>query len=263
MLGCGGEMKNTFCLLKGNQAVLSQHIGDLENNENLQHYRQSLAGLKRLLGVKPQIIGYDLHPHYLVSKTAREMPGTHIGVQHHHAHLASCLAENGFSGEAVGIILDGTGYGSDGNLWGFEILTGDCRSFRRHCHLAYMPLPGGEKAVRSPWVMASACLIYFCGERGRRSAWKLFPEKRAQIELLHRMLRGRNLSIPLSSGCGRLRRCRNTGILFSVNCSWSGYGSWQPGLPACSGDRPCLWRCAAPTPMTFPVPAYAASCGKA
>ncbi len=204
VLGCGGEMKNTFCLLTGNQAVFSQHIGDLENTENLLHYRQSLAGLQRLLGVKPQIIGYDLHPHYLVSKAARDMPGTHIGVQHHHAHLASCLAENGFDGEAVGIILDGTGYGSDGRLWGFEILTGDCRSFRRRCHLAYMPLPGGEKAVRSPWVMAAACLVYFCGERGRRAARALFPDNRAHIELLCRILRGGDLTVPLSCGCGRL-----------------------------------------------------------
>ncbi len=204
VLGSGAEMKNTFCLLKGGEAILSQHLGAIDNEESLNCYRQSLDGLQQLLGLRPEIIGYDLHPHYLVSRAARELPGIHVGVQHHHAHLASCLAENGYTGKAVGIILDGSGYGSDGNLWVFEILRGDCCSYTRRFHLAYMPLPGGEKAVRSPWVMAVSCLLWFCGEAGGRRARRIFPEKRAQVDLLERLIGKKTLTLPLACGCGRL-----------------------------------------------------------
>ncbi|SHI94987.1 carbamoyltransferase HypF [Desulfofundulus thermosubterraneus] len=203
VLGIGGEMKNTFCLLKKNLAFASQHIGELDSIEGEENLFTSLVNFERLLGVKPEVVGYDLHPDYRSSRLAAKIPArVRYGVQHHHAHLVSCLADNGLAEPAIGVILDGTGYGLDGNLWGFEVITGDYLDFTREMHLAYIPLPGGEQAVRHPWRTAVSYLITYLGERGRRVARVLFGDRGRELEVVERLIAS-GFNSPLSSGCGR------------------------------------------------------------
>ena len=165
LLACGGHLKNTFCLGKGRQAFVSSHIGDLENLETLTSFREGIEHYQRLFDIYPQAIAYDLHPEYLATKYAldADMPQK-IGVQHHHAHIASVLSEHGLSGLVIGIAADGTGYGTDGAVWGCEILAADLADFARLVHLGYVPLPGGERAVRQPWRMAATYLAQTYGD---------------------------------------------------------------------------------------------------
>jgi hydrogenase maturation protein HypF len=165
LLACGGHLKNTFALCKGRQAFISHHIGDLENLETLTSFREGIDHFKRLFDIYPQAIAYDLHPEYLATKYAldQDIPRK-IGVQHHHAHIASVLAEHGLQGPAIGIAADGTGYGTDGAIWGCEVMLAGLRGFERLAHLAYVPLPGGEQAVRQPWRMAAVYLSQAYGD---------------------------------------------------------------------------------------------------
>jgi hydrogenase maturation protein HypF len=163
VLGCGAELKNTFCILRGAEAFPSHHVGDLENAETLRAYTDGIEHLGRLLDVTPAVLAHDLHPEYLSTKYALDRaaaePGVRlVGVQHHHAHLAACLAENGEAGPAIGIACDGLGYGPDGVLWGGEVLEVSLTGFRRLAHLEPVPLPGGATAIRQPWRMAAAWL---------------------------------------------------------------------------------------------------------
>ncbi len=160
ILACGGELKNTFCLTKKNYAFLSQHIGDLENEETMEHFLNTLQLFKRLFRIEPKIVAYDLHPRYLSTQFAKSLKEVKlIGVQHHHAHMASCMIENEYLGDAIGISFDGTGFGLDGNIWGGEFLTGDFINFEREGHLRYVPLAGGEETVRRPYRMALCYLL--------------------------------------------------------------------------------------------------------
>ncbi len=159
ILACGAELKNTFCLAKGPRAWVSHHIGDLENYETLCSFTEGIEHFKRLLGVEPEVVVHDHHPEYLSTKYAIDRDTERlIGVQHHHAHLAACLAEHGEQGSAVGAIFDGTGYGLDGTVWGGELLLGDLEGFRRVGMLLPVRLPGGARAIREPWRMACAWL---------------------------------------------------------------------------------------------------------
>jgi hydrogenase maturation protein HypF len=160
ILGCGAELKNTFCVAKGARAWVSHHIGDLENFETLRSFKAGIEHFERLFDVEPEVVAYDLHPEYLSTKYALERDGVEVvGVQHHHAHLAACLSEHGESGPAVGAIFDGAGYGTDGTSWGGEILFGSVREFTRVGHVLPVRLPGGARAMREPWRMACAWLI--------------------------------------------------------------------------------------------------------
>src|SRR6266699_2211697 len=169
LLACGGHLKNTFCLGKGRQAFVSHHIGDLENLETLTSFREGIEHFERLFDIYPQALAYDLHPEYLATKYALDWEAggvdtpKKIGVQHHHAHIASVLAEHGLQGPVIGVAADGTGYGSDGAVWGGEIMAADLLNFERLAHLSYVPLPGGEQAVRQPWRMAAAYLYQAYG----------------------------------------------------------------------------------------------------
>jgi hydrogenase maturation protein HypF len=159
LLACGAELKNTFCLAKGSRAWVSHHIGDLENYETLRSFTEGIEHFRRLFAVDPEVVAYDLHPEYLSTKYALELDGVElVGVQHHHAHLAACLAEHGAPGPAIGAIFDGTGYGLDGTVWGGELLFGDLGSFRRMGSLLPVPLPGGQRAIEQPWRMACSWL---------------------------------------------------------------------------------------------------------
>ena len=159
VLACGAELKNTFCLAKEHRAFVSQHIGDLENAETLRSFTEGIAHFTRLFDVVPQVVAYDLHPEYLSTKYALDTDGVDlVGVQHHHAHIASCLADNGVDGPVIGVAFDGTGYGTDGTIWGGEFLVADLAAFERAGHLATVPMPGGAAAIRQPWRMAAAYL---------------------------------------------------------------------------------------------------------
>ena len=160
LLACGAELKSTFCVARGERAWVGHHIGDLKNFETLESFREGIAHFEELFAVKPEVVAHDLHPDYLSTAYALEREGVElVGVQHHHAHLAACLAEHGESGPAVGAILDGSGYGTDETVWGGELLVGDLAGFERAGHLWPVRLPGGDRAVREPWRMACAWLL--------------------------------------------------------------------------------------------------------
>src|SRR3990172_6248089 len=164
ILAAGAELKNTFCVTREGYAFLSHHIGDMENYETLRSFEDGVAHFERLFRIKPEIIAYDLHPNYLATRYAldrAERDGIRaVGVQHHHAHVAACMAENGLAGEraAVGVAVAGLGYGTDGAIWGGEFLVADYRGFERAGHLAYVPLPGGDAATRNPYRIALSYL---------------------------------------------------------------------------------------------------------
>ncbi len=160
LLACGAEQKNAFCLARGRRAWVGHHIGDLGNWETLRSFREGIEHFERLFAVGPEVVAHDLHPEYLSTKHAFELEGVElVGVQHHHAHLAACLAEHGELGTAVGAIFDGTGLGTDGTVWGGELLVGSLSDFTRAAHLPAVRLPGGEAAIREPWRMACSWLV--------------------------------------------------------------------------------------------------------
>jgi hydrogenase maturation protein HypF len=162
VLACGAELKNTFCLAKDGYAFVSHHVGDLENAETLRSFTEGIGHFRRLFDVSPAVVAHDLHPEYLSTKYALDLPDVDlVGIQHHHAHIASCLADNGWptdAGPVIGVAFDGTGYGSDGTLWGGEFLVASYADFTRGGHFAPVALPGGAAAIRQPWRMAAAYL---------------------------------------------------------------------------------------------------------
>jgi hydrogenase maturation protein HypF len=169
VLAVGAELKNTFCLTKDGHAILSQHIGDLQNYETMQFFEETLAKMQRLFHITPHAVAYDLHPQTMSTRMALASGiERKIAVQHHHAHIASCMAENHLAGDVIGVAFDGTGYGTDGKIWGGEFLIANLTGFTRCAHLRYVPLPGGDTAVRQPWRMA---LSYFWDAFGLRDAF--------------------------------------------------------------------------------------------
>jgi hydrogenase maturation protein HypF len=159
VLAVGAELKNTFCLAKGRHAFVSHHIGDLENAETLRSFTEGIEHFKRLFDIEPRIVAHDLHPEYLSTKYALDLDEVHTtGVQHHHAHIASCLADNHRDGPVIGVAFDGTGYGTDGTIWGGEFLIANLTRFERAGHLEPVPMPGGTAAIRQPWRMTAAYL---------------------------------------------------------------------------------------------------------
>ncbi len=162
VLACGAELKSTFCLAKGRHTFVSHHIGDLENYETLRSFTQGVEHFRRLFEVTPELVVHDLHPEYLSTKYALDLEASDgaglLAVQHHHAHVASCLADNGEAGPVIGVAFDGTGYGTDGTVWGGELLAADLTGFERIGHLDRVPLPGGATAIREPWRMAATYL---------------------------------------------------------------------------------------------------------
>jgi hydrogenase maturation protein HypF len=197
ILGCGAELKSTFCLARGRHAFLSHHIGDLENYETLRSFTEGVAHFRRLFDVTPEVVAYDLHPEYLSTKYALELTDLElVGVQHHHAHIASCLADNNAVGPVLGVAFDGTGYGSDGTLWGGEFLLADLAGFKRMAHLVPVPLPGGAAAIRQPWRMAAAYL-------GDDAPHELIQRNAQHWDAVRAMV-SRQVNAPLTSSAGRL-----------------------------------------------------------
>ena len=167
LLACGADLKAALCLASNGHAVISQHLGDMENLETFQFFEESLANLKTIYRIQPRALAHDLHPDYMTTRWAERQSLPRIAVQHHHAHFASCMAENGLNERVIGVTFDGTGYGTDGQVWGGEFLVGDYRGFERAAHIRYVPLIGGEQAIRQPWRMAAAYLIDAFGAEWR------------------------------------------------------------------------------------------------
>jgi hydrogenase maturation protein HypF len=201
ILAVGGELKNTFCLTKGTYAILSQHIGDLENLETLKFFEETLGHMKRFFRVTPRAVAYDLHPGYLSTRFALEMPDIEkIGVQHHHAHIASCMAENHVEEKVIGVAFDGTGYGTDGKIWGGEFLVCDYSGFERQAHFKYVPLAGGDAAIRHPWRVALGYLHEAFGSQ-IPDLFPTIPESNMRVV---RAAIERRINTVDTSSCGRL-----------------------------------------------------------
>jgi len=207
VLACGAELKHTFCLAKGHHAFVSHHIGDLENYETWQSFTTGVEHFGRLFDIRPEVVAHDLHPEYLSTKYALELEeaADHLaltGVQHHHAHVASCLADNGESDPVIGVAFDGLGWGTDGTVWGGEILVADLAGFERVGHLETVPMPGGAAAIREPWRMAAAWLDVVYGDDvpGHLDLRRRHEDRWADV---CRLARG-GLSAPVTSSAGRL-----------------------------------------------------------
>ena len=210
VLGCGAEMKSTFCLTRDDHAFLSQHIGDLENAETLEHFNNTVSLYKRLFHIEPEIIAADIHPDYLSTRYAQERAGGGIklvAVQHHHAHIVSCMVDNGVEKPVIGVSFDGTGMGDDGHIWGGEFLVADYRGFTRMGHLEYLPLPGGDAAIKRPYRTATGYILSLLGEAalndfaGRPQS--AFIASKLETEIIARQIE-RKLNTPLTSSMGRL-----------------------------------------------------------
>jgi hydrogenase maturation protein HypF len=207
VLACGAELKSTFCLGVRGQAFLSHHIGDLENAETLRSFTEGIEHFRRLFDVEPQVIAHDLHPDYLSTAHAERLAdlwGAELaGVQHHHAHIASCLADNGERGPVIGVAFDGTGYGPDGTIWGGEFLIADLAGYHRAAHLAPVPMPGGAAAIRQPWRMAASYLAAaYPDSSGPEGLAVRARNERAWGTIAAMAERG--INAPLTSSAGRL-----------------------------------------------------------
>jgi hydrogenase maturation protein HypF len=202
VLACGAELKNTFCLVKGSHAFVSHHIGDLENYETLRSYTEGIEHFRRLFDIDPAVVAHDLHPEYLSSKHALGIDDVElIGVQHHHAHIASCMADNGEAGPVIGVGFDGLGYGADGTLWGGEIMVVDLTSYRRVGHLSPVPMPGGVTAIHEPWRMAASYLTALYGAAVPRL--DVVERNTRQWEQVAAVAAG-NVGAPITTSAGRL-----------------------------------------------------------
>jgi hydrogenase maturation protein HypF len=205
VLACGAELKNTVCLTRGRQAFVSQHIGDLENRATDEFFRLTVDHLKRILDIDPQVVACDLHPDYMSTRYARQLAGIPlVAVQHHHAHIAACMAENQVDGPVIGLSFDGTGLGTDGTVWGGEVLMADYHTFTRAAHLAPVPMPGSAAAIREPWRMAVGHLRSAFGEElGSLRLPFLRAMDGRRVATIMAMMEKR-INSPMTSSLGRL-----------------------------------------------------------
>lgn len=205
VLACGAELKNTICLTKGNQAFLSQHIGDLENTATNEFFEKTIRHMQRILDIAPQVIAYDMHPDYLSSRWAMEQENVRkIAVQHHHAHVVSAMAENRLTGRVIGLSFDGTGYGPDGHVWGGEVLMADERNFERAAHIAYVAMPGSALAVKQPWRMGVSHLYAAFGKDMERLSLPFLDRvDSSHLTVMTEMI-AKKVNAPMTSSVGRL-----------------------------------------------------------
>jgi hydrogenase maturation protein HypF len=201
----GAELTNCFCVGKGEKAFLSQHMGDLQSVETTMFYEKSIAQFIKLFRIKPLLIATDMHPDYISTRTGLNFGKLPVVmVQHHHAHIASCMAEHGLDEKVTGVAMDGTGYGTDGNIWGSEFMVCDLNDFERITHFEYIPLPGGDTATEEPWRIAVSWLYKVYGIDFFNLDIPLIRQiDRDKIEMIVKMI-DRKINCPLTSGAGRL-----------------------------------------------------------
>jgi hydrogenase maturation protein HypF len=203
ILSCGAELKNTFCLVRDRSAFLSHHIGDLENYRSLRAFTEGIEHFRRAFELSPQLVVHDLHPEYLSTKYALDLRAVELmAVQHHHAHIAACLADNGEQGPAIGVAFDGLGYGADSMMWGGEFLIADLCGFRRGAYFEPVPMPGGAAAIRQPWRMALAYLDLLYGDE-LPAGLEVFKRNRSHWSAVAAAMRAK-VNSPMTSSAGRL-----------------------------------------------------------
>ena len=229
LVAAGAELKSTFCVARGAQAFMSAHLGDLDSEAAYRAFRADLELYLAMLRLEPELVVHDLHPEYLSTKWALEQGVELVGVQHHHAHAAACLAEHGETGPALALVFDGTGYGTDGTLWGSELLRCDLAGFERLAHLEPVPLPGGEAAIREPWRVAAVHL-----ERaGLEVPWPEWAQVRESLKL----------DPPAACGLGRLFDAVAAVLGVRERVSYEGQAAIE--LEQLAGERPAepyAWR---------------------
>jgi len=204
ILATGSELVNCFAVGKGNKVLLSQHIGDLKNMETYEFYGETIEHFKKLFLFKPSLVVSDMHPNYMSTRYAVETGLRHIKVQHHHAHVASCMAENNLDEQVIGVSLDGTGYGDDGNIWGSEFFVSDLKDYKRVNHFEYLPMQGGDKVTDEPWRMAVSYLYKYFGKEFLK--WNLPFTKNinpSSVDLICQAI-DKKINCPLTSSSGRL-----------------------------------------------------------
>ena len=249
VLACGAELKNTFCLTRERDAFVSQHIGDLENLETLEHFEASIDVYRHLFRLEPEVVAHDLHPEYLATKYALglDLPDK-VAVQHHHAHVAARMVEHGREAAVTGVSMDGLGYGHDGVLWGGEVLVCDLLGYRRAAHLEELPLPGGAAAIGNPWRTAAGWALALLGEAGLERALRLLqgggpagpdPTDEQVQALVHQVRRGVNT--PLTTSCGRLfdAVAALAGVRHTV--TYEGQAAIELEMRSADGGEPYPW----------------------
>ncbi|MBI9074827.1 MAG: carbamoyltransferase HypF [Desulfatibacillum sp.] len=252
ILACGALLKNTVCLTRGDQAFVSQHIGDLENLETLDFFRLTINHLQRILDIKPRVVAHDLHPDYLSTVFAKELDLPKVAVQHHHAHIVSCMAENQVEGEVIGLALDGTGLGTDRAIWGGEVLICGMRDFTRAAHFSYVAMPGGNMAVREPWRMAISHLKNAFGKAFLDIKLPLVDTvDYAGIQTIDQMIT-RSINAPPTSSTGRLFDAVAAIAGLRNVASYDGQAAMELEMAADPGeDRPYEWALEGEDPMVL------------
>jgi len=204
ILATGAELVNCFCIGKGHQAILSQHIGDLKNMETYEFYTETIEKFKKLFRFEPRLVVADMHPDYLSVRYAQSIDKPLIQVQHHHAHIASCMAEHGIHEPVIGVAMDGTGLGDDGNIWGSEFFVCDMQGYERRSHFEYLPLPGGDKVTSEPWRTAVSMLYSNYGQALTELELPFLKALNHQnLQMIYAAIE-QNINTPLSSGAGRV-----------------------------------------------------------
>ena len=231
IIGCGAGLKNTICLTKNNKAFLSQHIGNLDNEKTFEFYKKNINHLKKILDIEPEIIVHDMHPEYMSTRYAKNQAKIKkipiIAVQHHHSHAVSCMAENNLKDEVIAIVLDGTGFGTDNNIWGGEILVCNEKSFKRKAHLAYIKMPGGNSAIIEPWKMGASYLNAIFGNKFYDLDIPIVKKiKKQNLKFICQMIK-KNINSPLTSSCGRLFDAVSSILGIRHKISFEGQGAME------------------------------------
>lgn len=237
VLAVGAQLKNTFCIATGDCAYLGPHIGDLENLAALEFFEAAVARMEDILRVRPEVIAHDLHPGYISTHYARRRNGRCIAVQHHHAHIASAMAEHGLAGPVIGVAYDGTGYGTDGTAWGGEILLARRDGFERLATFRPIALPGGDLAIREPWRIALSLLDDAQGDEAPLDQLSVFAHLPARVlEVARGMIRGA-INTPRARGIGRLFDGIGALVLARRSASYEGQIAVAWDLAAAPGDH--------------------------
>lgn len=241
VLAAGGQLKSVIALGRNRHALLSQHVGDLDHYAAYESFVAAVDHFERLFEHRPELIVHDLHPDYASTRYAIQRAAVdgieHLAVQHHHAHMASCMAEHGLIEPVIGVAFDGTGFGPDGAIWGGEFLIGDCRSYRRAAHFRYVPIPGGERAIREPWRMGVSYLM----DAGLQSAASRCDAPAASLRIIERLVE-RRMNAPPTSSVGRLFDAVAAIAGVRSRVSWEGQAAmeleWLAGKTAADGAYP-------------------------
>ncbi len=204
IFAAGAELVNCFAIGKENLALISQHIGDLQNFETHEFYEETIEKYKQLFRLQTDLVAVDMHPDYFSTRYGKKLGLKTVEIQHHHAHIASCMAEHGLDEEVIGVSFDGTGYGDDGYIWGGEFFVCDLNHFKRTTHFDYIPMPGGDQVTKEPWRTAVSYLYrYFGKDFAGLNLDFLKDIPKSKVELITEAI-DKKINAPLSSGCGRL-----------------------------------------------------------